>query len=87
MLLHEKPPPHKSPPGKSCEYPVDRCGHPDTAEFDSYRLSTDRKSFRISPRIPGLSLVKRAIMFAHLWHLISIRTAQRLVDLSKCWEA
>jgi hypothetical protein len=66
---------------------VDDCGHPDTAEFDSYRLSTDRKSFRISPRIPGLSLVKRAIMFAQVWHLISVRTAQRLVDLSKCWEA
>ncbi len=59
----------------------------DAAEFDSYRLATDLRSFRISPRIPGLTLVKSAILFAYGWHLISVRSAQRLVDLSKCWEA
>jgi hypothetical protein len=87
MLLHEKPPLHKEALWETHEQPVERCGHPDTADFDSYRLSTDRKSFRISPCIPGLSLLKLAIVAARCRHLISVRFAQRLVDLSKCWEA
>jgi len=87
MLLHEKPPPHNGPPGTRCEYPGDDCGHPNAAEFESYRVWTGFRPWRKSPRIPGLSLLKSAIVFARCWHLISVRTAQRLVDLSKCWEA
>lgn len=87
MLVHEKPPPCNLDLGIIHEQRVEHCGHPDAAEFDSYRLATDLRSFRISPRIPGLTLVKSAILFAYGWHLISVRSAQRLVDLSKCWEA
>ena len=87
MFLHGRPPICKSNRWINDEQRVEDCSHPDVSEFDSYRLETDRKSFRITPRIRGLWIVKRAITFAYGWHLISLRFAQRLVDLSKCWEA
>jgi hypothetical protein len=87
MLLHEKPPPHNGPTGITCEKAGDECGHPNQAEFDSYRVWTGFRPWRKSPRIPGLWLIKRAIVALRTRHLISVCFAQRLVDLSKCWEA
>jgi hypothetical protein len=87
MLLHDEPPDCNGPLGIIHEQDVEDCGHPDAEQFDSYRLLTDRKSFRISPRIVGLSVVKRAILRAYRLRILSVRSAQRLVDLSKCWEA
>jgi hypothetical protein len=72
MLLHEKPP---------------QCKHPDAEAFDSYRVWTGFRAYRKSPRVPGLWLLKSAIVALRTRHLISVRFAQRLVDLSKCWEA
>lgn len=72
MFLHEKPP---------------DCKHPDAEEFDSYIAWTGFRASRKSPRIPGLSLLKRSIIWARCWHLIPVRFTQRLIDLSRSWEA
>jgi len=87
MSLHEKPPSRNGPPGITCEYLGDECGHPNQAEFNSYRVWTGFRPWRKSPRVPDLWLLKSAIVAARMRHLISVRFAQRLVDLSKCWEA
>lgn len=87
MLIHEKSPKRKRHLWKTDEQAVESCDHPQAAEFGSYRAWTGFRSERNSPRLPGLSLVKRAILRAYRWRLLSLRSAQRLVDLSKCWEA
>lgn len=86
MVIHEQPPDHKPDLWETCGTSVD-CGHPDAAGFDAYRRETDARSWRISPAVPGLSLIKRAILKAHEHGLLSVRTTQRLIDLSQCWEA
>ena len=54
---------------------------------EAQRTRTNARQLRLSPNMLGLSLAKRAIVEARCRHLISVRFAQRLIDLSKCWEA
>ena len=55
--------------------------------FESERLRVDSATWRFSPRIPGLSAVKRAILAGYAFKVISLRIAQRLIDATKSWEA
>lgn len=56
-------------------------------KFDQMRMASDCKRFRFSPSVPGLSLFKRIILAGYVSRLFSLTLTQRLVDLSRCWEA
>lgn len=59
----------------------------DDAVFAKMRRDVANASWRVSPDIPGLGWIKRAIIAAHANGLISLLNAQRLIDLTKSWEA
>jgi hypothetical protein len=57
-----------------------------SALFEALRLKVDRRSWRISPTFALRSQIKDLILLSYECGLISIWTAQRLIDLSQCWE-
>lgn len=59
----------------------------DIAAFTKIRTHLARRTWRFTPRLPGLGWAKRAILAAYVRGLITATTAQRLVDLSRSWEA
>ena len=62
-------------------------GGPNGRTFDIQRRTVAARTWRFSPNIPGLSLVKRTILAAYVWGAIRTITAQRLIDRTKSWEA
>lgn len=70
-------------------FPYERSEYwPDDARmFEDVRLAAGLKSFRLSPNVFGLSLIKRTILAAYAVGLIRTLTAQRLIDRTKSWEA
>ena len=86
MLLHEKQRPLKWGQGIHPQLPGD-CDHPNADEFASYKRWTGFRPLRKSPRILGLALVKRAIIGGYRWRILSLCFTQRLIDLSRSWEA
>lgn len=62
-------------------------GGPNGRMFDGMRRSVAERTWRITPNIPGLSLMKRTILFSYDHGLIRTVTAQRLIDRTKSWEA
>lgn len=54
---------------------------------EAQRDRTNAKQLRLSPNVWGLSYVKRALVWACGWHVLSVSTTQRLIDLLKAWEA
>lgn len=55
--------------------------------FDEMRRTVSLSTWRLSPNVPGLSIVKRTILTGRSLGLIRTVTAQRLIDLTKSWEA
>lgn len=56
-------------------------------DWNAIREATDRRIWRVSPDLPGLSLLKRAVLSAYAGRVITLRFAQRLIDRCKLWEA
>jgi hypothetical protein len=55
--------------------------------FRPMRFAVAARMWRTSPGIPGLCLVKRAILAAYSLRLISLLSAQRAIDATRSWEA
>ena len=55
--------------------------------FADLRFKVAQTSWRSSPPIRGLTLVKRAVLVLRSQSLISTVTAQRLIDATRSWEA
>ena len=86
----------KRPPSRNRGIKPERSGHDEKCgvywpsggrTFDDMRRKASERCWRMSPNVPGLSLVKRTILAAYVWGTIRTTTAQRLIDRTKSWEA
>lgn len=59
----------------------------DSRTFAEMRRTVAERCWRVSPNVPGLTLIKRTIIGLYVAGCIRTVTAQRMIDRTRSWEA
>ncbi len=62
-------------------------GHSDDRTFAQMRRTVAERSWRSSPNVPCLGLIKRTVVSLYVAGFIRTATAQRMIDATHSWEA